>query len=260
MGSKTAHVIGLQRSGQAAVRRLSAHGWNVVASDGADSDELREVADELSTVGADVYLGGHSDALKIIADLAVVSPGIPMNAPVIEECRRQGVPVVSELEVGWMYTKGRIVAVTGSNGKSTTTALLAHIFEGTGRPTFCCGNIGLPLSAVADQTTDDSLLAVEVSSYQLATIDRFRPDVGILLNITPDHLQWHGGFDNYKQAKARLWRNQTQGDWMVYFADDPEVLSLIGSIKSHSIPFSIQRELMGGTFLDENEYRGDFKI
>ncbi|MDP8229466.1 MAG: UDP-N-acetylmuramoyl-L-alanine--D-glutamate ligase, partial [Candidatus Electryoneaceae bacterium] len=182
-----------------------------------------------------------------------VSPGIPMNAPVIIECRRQSVPVVSELEVGWIYTKGRIVAVTGSNGKSTTTALLAHIFKGTDRPTFCCGNIGLPLSAVADQTTDDSLLAVEVSSYQLATIDRFRPDVGILMNITPDHLQWHGGFDNYKQAKARLWCNQTPHDWMVYFADDPEVMSLIDSIKSHSTPFSIRRELSEGTFLDDND-------
>ncbi len=251
--NKTAQVFGLQRSGIAATKLLKAHGWNVIASDGSDNIELQAVARELNDLNVTTFLGGHDEAMKLPFDLAIVSPGIPLHAPVIEACQKLPIPIIGELELGYRYCSGRMVAISGSNGKSTTTALLGHIFEKTGSPSFTCGNIGMPLSAIADLTTDDSLLAVEVSSYQLATIDSFKPDIAVLLNITPDHLSWHQGFDNYKQAKSRLWLNFDTGDPVVYFADDENVVSLIDQKDLYGLMFSISRKLPQGAFMDGDE-------
>ncbi len=222
----------------------------MVGSDKEDLPELRQAVTEPANSGAQIFLCGHDEALKVKVDLAVVSPGVPLDAPVVTELRRQGVPVIGEVELGWRHSRGRFAAVTGSNGKTTTTALLGEIFAGTGRPAFTCGNIGLPLSEVADRTTDDSLLSVEVSSFQLDTIVDFKPDVAVLLNISPDHLDRHGGLDEYARAKSRLWMNQSRDDWLIYFADDPVVVRLVESSGSGKFPFSLERRFSPGAYLD----------
>jgi len=250
---RRAHIVGLGRSGLAAAQLLLKRKWELVVSDDADSEELRKSALELSSQGIKVHLGGHGEALKQPVELAVTSPGVSWMAPMLEQRRQEGVEVISELELGWRHCRGKVVAVTGSNGKTTTTTLLGEIFKRSGRPGFTCGNIGTPLSAVADETTDDSLLTVEVSSYQLEGIVSFHPSVGVLLNITPDHLDRHGDLAGYARAKARLWRNQTGSDWLVYFADDPIVGGLVDEAPSRKFPFSIRERLGVGAWVENDE-------
>jgi UDP-N-acetylmuramoylalanine--D-glutamate ligase len=253
MNKKRAHVIGLGKSGLAAARLLLKKGWSVIVSDAKNNEELLNEIDELLSAGAIVFTGGHQDALKYDVDLAVISPGIRLDAPVISELSGRKVKIVSELEVGWMFSKGTIAAITGSNGKTTTTALLGEIFKAAQDDSFTCGNIGLPLSAVAEMTTEKSLISLEVSSFQLMTIDNFRPKVGVLLNLTPDHLDWHGGFSEYVRAKARLWLNQDSSDFLVYNYDDTEISRLVTRSNSGSFPFSTRVELEKGAFLQDDE-------
>lgn len=248
--ARLAHVVGLGRSGVAAARLLLKNGWQVVASDDADSDVLRQRGRELGGGEIRLYLGGHNAALENPAELVVASPGVPWQAEVLEKRRAQGAEVIAELELGWRYTRGKIAAITGSNGKTTTTALLGEILAFSGHPAFTCGNIGLPLSAIADKTDDETLLSVEVSSFQLEGIIGFKPQVGILLNITPDHLDRHGSHRTYALTKARLWLNQTAEDFIVYFADDPIVSAVVMSAASRKFPFSLTEKLSYGAFAD----------
>jgi len=257
MSAGRAHVIGIGRSGQAAVRLLLHKGWrSVIASDKMEKCRASEVVSELTNSGAVVFVGGHNSALEAEVDLAVLSPGIPLTAEVVRSLQERKVHIISELELGWRFCKGKIAAITGSNGKTTTTALLGEILSCSGSPSFTCGNIGLPLSEVADRTSDEALLSVEASSFQLMTIEHFRPKVAVLLNLSPDHLDWHGGFEEYAKAKARIWLNQTEDDWLVYFADDPAVVGLIESAGSRLFPFSLKDRLDMGAFLFEDELIG----
>lgn len=251
--ANSVHILGMKDSGIAAAKLMLNKGWDVIISESSKSREMRGAQKELQQLGATTFIGGHDEALKLKFDLVVVSPGIPPHADVIQKCNKLSVPIIGELELGYRYCMGRLAAISGSNGKSTTTALLGNIFKKTGALSFTCGNIGRPLTSVADLTTPESLLAVEVSSYQLATIDRFRPEIALLLNITPDHLAWHQGFENYKQAKARLWLNFDEGDPVVYFADDEDVVSLIEKANVLELLFSISRKLPQGAFLEDDE-------
>lgn len=253
MKGRRAHIIGLGRSGIAAAKLLMSREWSVIASDMADKDKLDDAIQELTDAGAKVFTGGHDEALEIEVDLAVVSPGVPLNSKVVSQLQRRDVQVVSELEIGWRYCRGKVVAVTGTNGKTTTTALLGDIFLESPYLSFSCGNIGIPLSAVADMTNDETLLAVEVSSFQLLTMESFRPDVAVFLNLTPDHLDWHSSFEEYAEAKSRLWVNQTEDDWLVHNADDPEIEKLILSASSRKFPFSLIREFRTGAFYKNKE-------
>ncbi len=253
MGVKRAHVIGISASGQAAARLLLRHGWNVIASDRIERRQASEVVSELTAEGAIVFVGGHEIALEAEVDLAVLSPGIPLHAEVVKQLRERGIHIISELELGWRFCKGRIAAVTGSNGKTTTTALLGEMMSHSGHPSFTCGNIGLPLSEVADQTSPEALLSVEASSFQLMTTEDFKPDVAVLLNLSPDHLDWHGGFEEYAEAKARIWSNQGEDDWLVYCADDPAVVKLTRSARSGMFPFSLEERFEAGAFSTDGE-------
>jgi len=253
MEPKTVHILGMKESGISAAKLMLSKDWNVIVSESANSRELRGAQKELQQLGATTFIGGHDEAMKLQFDLVVVSPGISPHSEVIQNCMKLSVPIIGELELGYRFCRGRLAAISGSNGKSTTTALLGNIFEKTGQPSFTCGNIGTPLTSVVELTSNETLLAVEVSSYQLATIDQFRPEIALLLNITPDHLSWHQGFENYKQAKARLWLNFDADDPVVYFADDENVVSLIDRANVLELLFSISRELPQGAFLEGDE-------
>lgn len=251
MVGETVHVVGAGISGSAAALLEKSLGSEVFVSDDKDRTAVYEVALLLEKHGIRVFTGGHDEAVKINADRVVVSPGVPLKSPVIKQRRSQNIPVIGELELGYRHSKGRISAITATNGKTTTTAFQGEMFRRSGKPSFIAGNIGTPMSKIALETTEDALLSVEVSSFQLDTIVTFKPHVGILLNLTPDHIYHHGGYENYKRAKARLWMNQTSDDFLVYNADDQEVIELCESARSRKVPFSCDGPLEEGAYFDK---------
>ena len=212
-------VVGAARSGVAVSLLLAGNGARVFVTE--RSDIPKATRDLLSSHGVSTEQGGHTER-ALGSDLLVVSPGVPTTTPLVMEAMERGIPVRSELEVASWFCDAPIVAVTGSNGKTTTTSLLGHIFRTAGRKTWVAGNIGLPFSAVAAKATKEDVVVLEVSSFQLDHADRFRPRVSVLLNVTPDHLDRYGNdIDAYAAAKLRIAENQGEGDAVVYNADDP---------------------------------------
>lgn len=248
-GAKQAHMVGLGRSGLAAIDLLVQNGWQVIVSDDNDSDELRNLTATLKERGVITFLNGHDEALRTPVDLIVVSPGVPWNAGVLNLRRLQNVEVIGEVELGARHCRGRVAAVTGSNGKTTTTKLLGDLFAASGRPYRTCGNIGLPFTAVVSDTAEETLISLEVSSFQLEGIVDFHPEVAIIMNLTPDHLDRHGSLEGYANAKSRLWRNQSAADWLIYFHDDPIVDDMVRDAPSRLFPFSVKDQLEPGACL-----------
>ena len=216
-------VVGLARTGAAASLFCSARGARVTATDRKTENDLVETAIVLRAAGITLVLGGHEHANLCEQDFVVVSPGVPVNAPVLEEARKIGIPVWSEIEVAWRFLSGKLIAITGSNGKTTTTSLVAHILKTSGIPTLVGGNIGVPLLSLVESSTDATVTVAEISSFQLENVDEFRPEIGVLLNLTPDHLDRHTSFDEYAAAKMRMFGNQSERDAAILNADDPEV-------------------------------------
>ncbi len=217
-------ILGLGSSGRAAARqlaRMAAAGERirVTAVDGAVTPALQDIATEIERLGIDVRLG--TSDVPSDADLIVASPGIRPDAPVMQQARATGAPVVSELEFAYRLSRSPWVAVTGTNGKTTTTALIAHLLSTAGQPVEMLGNIGTPASSVVADVGPASVLVAEVSSFQLMLTERFHPRVSVLLNITPDHIDYHGTFEAYAADKARIFANQTAGDTAVIDIDDP---------------------------------------
>jgi UDP-N-acetylmuramoylalanine--D-glutamate ligase len=204
-------VLGLGRSGMAAATLLSRDGARVVVRDEGDGDVLQERASQLRERGVRVELGNHFDWAKHF-DLAVLSPGIAPERPMVREVTKRHLPVLSELELAYRFCLCPIVAITGTNGKTTTTELITEAVLGCDKRAIAAGNIGYALSDAAEQSANLDALVVEVSSFQLEKIDRFRPDVGVWLNLTPDHLDRHGSMEDYAKAKARLFLNQKRED------------------------------------------------
>jgi UDP-N-acetylmuramoylalanine--D-glutamate ligase len=183
---------------------------------------------------------------------------VPAKLPVLEIARAEGIPVWSEIELAWRFLRGKLVAITGSNGKTTTTSLVAHILKTAGIATFVGGNIGVPLLSLVESSTDSSVTVAEVSSFQLETIQYFRPEIGVLLNLTPDHLDRHESFESYAAAKMRLFENQLERDAAVLNADDPEITKRMPS-RTHLYWFSRQKRVAEGSFLRDDEivFRAD---
>ena len=154
-------------------------------------------------------LGGHTPATFLEQDLIVVSPGVPANLPALELARARGIPVWSEIELAWRFLRGKLVAITGSNGKTTTTSLVAHILKTAGIPTLVGGNIGVPLLSLVESSTDSTVTVAEISSFQLETIEEFRPEIGVLLNLTPDHLDRHASFEDYAARRCACSRTSS---------------------------------------------------
>src|SRR5882724_10138014 len=238
LANKRVLVIGLGASGRAAVELLRRRGAKVMAIDSADTPQLRQDADGLRESGVAVRLGVReppSDAL----DLVVVSPGVPVQSALVQGLVRRKLPLIGELELGYQQSLCLNISITGTNGKTTTAELVERILKHTHRETVAAGNIGLPLCAVAERTKDLDFLTLEVSSFQLETIQFFRPAVAVLLNITPDHLDRYTNMAEYLRAKARLFVNQQVFDWAVVQSEAlAQLRSLHLEIPSKIITFS----------------------
>jgi UDP-N-acetylmuramoylalanine--D-glutamate ligase len=240
-------VVGAARSGVAAARLLARRGAAVTLS---DLREQLEDAAELEAEGVSLELGGHTEATFARADLIVLSPGVPANQPLVDAARRAGVAVVGELELASRWLLGRLVAITGTKGKSTTTALTGRMLEAGGHRVLVGGNIGLALSAQVEASTADTIHVVEASSFQLETTETFHPWIAVLLNFSPDHLDRHADVEEYAAAKARVFANQTASDWAVLNADDPASLDLAADARATRLLFSMQERIAEGVALE----------
>ncbi|MGH9573750.1 MAG: UDP-N-acetylmuramoyl-L-alanine--D-glutamate ligase [Candidatus Acidiferrales bacterium] len=251
-------IVGLARTGVAASLFCSARGARVTATDRNSEQELAETVVLLRAAGVSLALAGHEQASLREQDLLVVSPGIPVNAPLLEEARKLGIPVWSEIELAWRFLRGKLIAITGSNGKTTTTSLVAHILKTSAIPTLVGGNIGVPLLSLVDSSSDATVTVAEISSFQLENVEEFRPEVGVLLNLTPDHLDRHASFEEYAGAKMRMFENQSERDAAILNADDPEVTRRMPN-GPRVYWFSRKKRVAAGAFLLEEEivFRAD---
>jgi UDP-N-acetylmuramoylalanine--D-glutamate ligase len=242
-------VLGLGRSGIAASEMLLAHGAQVLASDAGTNADLETAAARLRDLGAWVELGSHTAEALLSVDYIVVSPGLSGRLPVLEAARRKGVPIFSEIEVAFWLCSGDVLAVTGTNGKTTTVTLLHAILERAGLAARLAGNVGTPFASIVDNLGTNPVV-LEVSSYQLEHIETFRPRVAALLNITPDHLERHGSLEMYAAMKYRLGENAAAGDTIVLNADDPLVRQMPVPAGARALYFSTLQFLPEGVYAE----------
>jgi UDP-N-acetylmuramoylalanine--D-glutamate ligase len=228
LAGETIGVLGLARSGAAAARLARARGAAVYASDAGSGDAVGETAEALRSLGADVETGGHDLAKLAACSRIVLSPGIPPTAAVLREEAIRGVPVVPEIEFAYEHLECPVVAITGTNGKTTVTALIEHLLRADGIDAVAGGNIGTALSELALREPQPAWAVVECSSFQLAGIRRFTPTIGVLTNLAPDHLDWYAGLEDYYADKARLFVNASADSQWVLNAEDERARTLIG--------------------------------
>jgi UDP-N-acetylmuramoylalanine--D-glutamate ligase len=259
--NKHVTVAGAARSGIAAAELLARRGAQVTLSDTrADVPE----AAPLAPLGVALELGGHRVETFTNADLIVTSPGVPPEQPVFQAARARGVPVIAEIELASRWLQGRVIAITGTKGKSTTTVLTGRILETAGFRVVVGGNIGAPLSAQVSDSTPDTFHVVEASSFQLEQIETFHPWIAVMLNFSPDHLDRHPTVEAYGAAKARIFENQNESDWAVINADDPSVLRLAERARAAKLPFGRESAIDSGTTVETIDgrswvvRRGDF--
>ena len=252
LDGKRVLVVGLARTGLVSALFSAAYGAKVTATDERPIPEVAEAAEKLRVAGVKLELGGFVPQTFLEQDLIVVSPGVPAKIEPLENARAKGIPVWSEIELAWRFLRGKLVAITGSNGKTTTTSLVAHILKTSNVPTLIGGNIGTPLLALVETSVDTSVTVAEISSFQLETIDSFRPEIGVLLNLTPDHLDRHITFEEYAGAKMRMFENQLEKDIALLNADDPEVTKRMPA-KPKIFWFSRQKRVATGAFLRDDQ-------
>ena len=242
-------VVGLGKSGAASALFLAERGARVAVSDARSQEQLREEIPSLLDHGISVETGQHGERTFRDQDLIVVSPGVPFDVPQLVHARARGIPVIGEVELAARFLKGHIVAITGSNGKTTTTTLAGEIISAGGPKALVGGNIGTPAITFVDRSTADTWIVLEISSFQLETIETFHAHVAVVLNITPDHLDRHYTFENYAAAKGRIFENQTASDFAVLNADSKPCLTMASSTKARVRWFSRLKEVASGTFL-----------
>jgi len=246
--NKRVLVVGLGKSGLAAARFLKAQGARVTVSDARPATLIAELS-ELLEQGYMVEAGSHGLLTFRRQDLIVVSPGVPMSTPELTQVRAMGAHIIGELELGAQYLQGQSVAVTGSNGKTTTTTLIGEILKAAGRPTLVGGNIGRPVTAMVEESTAESWSVLEVSSFQLETVETFKPKIALVLNITPDHLDRHGTFEAYAALKARVTEFQTAEDFLILNGEDKDTQLIAAKTKAQIFWFSTRRPIKQGTFV-----------
>ncbi len=247
--NKRVLVVGLGKSGLSAAMFLRAQGARVTVSDTRSAVALAKEIPALLDAGIMVEAGGHGLLTFRRQDLIVVSPGVPMDTPEVKQAQAFGLPVIGELELAGRYLQGQVVAITGSNGKTTTTTLLGKIFREAGLSTLVGGNIGLPVIDLVAESSPETVSVLEVSSFQLETVEEFHPRIAVILNITPDHLDRHGSFENYVAAKERIFARQEAGDALVLNADDRVVQMSASRSKGEVFWFSGTRVVRRGTFV-----------
>jgi UDP-N-acetylmuramoylalanine--D-glutamate ligase len=214
-------VIGLARTGIATSLFCAERGATVTATDSRTASELGDSVAKLRSAGIRLELGGHSEAILKGQQLIIPSPGVPADAPLLRKAQDLKIPVWSEIELAYRFLNGKLIGITGSNGKTTTTTLVDHILRHAGFSTKLAGNIGTPLISQVSETTDRTITVVELSSFQLELIETFRPAISVFLNLTPDHLDRHKTFAAYSAAKARIFENQIEEDSAIINLDDP---------------------------------------
>ena len=244
-------VVGLARSGIAAARFLASRGARVSATDRKGAAELPPEVLRLEERGVVLELGGHQRETFTSADLVVVSPGVPWELPELLAARSAGVPVLAELELGFLQMRGPVAAVTGTKGKSTTTAALGAMLGRAGGDVRVGGNIGEAVTGLLEGAGAQTTFVLEVSSFQLEGTQGFRPKVAVFLNLSADHLDRHPSFQDYARAKSRVFQNQTPDDWAVVNADDPEVMARAAKGLARRVPFSARPGKDDGAFFDD---------
>ena len=242
-------IVGLGKSGVASAQFLQSRGAKVTVSDSKSPDQLRVEIPALLDRGIAVETGGHGERTFRGQDLIVVSPGVPADVPQLVQARIYGVPIIGEIELASQFLQGRILAITGSNGKTTTTTLTGEILAASGFPVVVGGNIGTPAVSLIEKTTPATFVVLEVSSFQLETIQTFQPFISCILNITPDHLDRHRTFEAYVNAKARIFENQNEADYCVLNADDQAATQLASRAHGPVFHFSRRREIAAGAFV-----------
>ncbi len=248
-------VVGLARTGLAAARWLARRGAVVTVTDLRPPQLFPKEIPELLQQKIGMELGIHRVETFLRHELIVLSPGVPADLPVLKLAREKRIPVLPEVEVAGWFLEGQVAGITGTNGKTTTTVLLGKMLEASGFRPFVGGNIGTPLLSALEQAPLPSMVVCELSSFQLETIQSFRPHVAVLLNLSPNHLDRHPNFEAYVAAKARIFRNQTESDYAILNADDPEVMKLAPEIRGKKVLFSRQRELSTGVFVSDGRIR-----
>lgn len=246
-------IVGMARSGIAAAQLLLSHGAIPILYDMKKADAFGDALLPLRGTACEFHLGEDPFVLLDSCDSVVISPGVPIDAPVVKAAKEQGVPLIGELELAYSLMQGEVLAISGTNGKTTTTTLLGKMFENAGRITYVAGNIGYPLSSVALTSKKNDVVVVEVSSFQLESIKTFRPCVGALLNITEDHLNRHGTMEQYIRLKQRLFENQTVDDVAVLNMDDPVLFKMADKMKSRVAFFSRTQSVQNGACVEDGK-------
>ena len=249
LANKRVLVVGLGKSGVASALFLQAHGAKVTVSDSKPQDQLGEEIPVLLDHGIAVETGGHGERTFRGQDLIVVSPGVPVDSPPLVQARALGEPVIGEIELASQFLPKNLVAITGSNGKTTTTTLAGEIIAAGGFSAAVGGNIGTPAISLVEQATPETVVVLEVSSFQLETIQTFRPKVAVVLNITPDHLDRHRTFEAYTNAKARIFENQQAQDFAVLNADDAASAGLASRTQAQVFWISRKKEVKQGAYV-----------
>ena len=253
LNGKRVLVVGLGKSGVASALFMKKQGARVTVSDTKSGDELRNEIPVLLDNGITVETGGHGDRTFQGQDLIVVSPGVPVDAPPLVQARSLGENVIGEIELAAQFLPGPIVAITGSNGKTTTTTLTGEIMTASGFPALVGGNIGTPAISLAERAKPGTVIVLEISSFQLETIQSFRPKVAVVLNVTPDHLDRHRTFEIYAAAKTRIFENQQSEDCAVLNADDSTCVAMSKKTRAQIYWFSRQNEVERGAWVRDGK-------
>jgi UDP-N-acetylmuramoylalanine--D-glutamate ligase len=241
-------VVGMARTGIATAKFLKAKGSLVTTTEVKPEEEMREAVQELKGMDLSTEWGGHRTETFLKQDLVVVSPGVDLSTDPIQKANRHGVRVISEIELAYHFIHVPILAITGTNGKTTTTLLLGEMLKADGRKVGVGGNVGEPLILFADGRNRWEVLVVEISSFQLEAIEHFRPRISVLLNITEDHLDRYSSYTDYREAKARIFANQNSGDLAILNRDDPIVMQSGEKVKAKKVMFSMSEKLEEGAF------------
>lgn len=248
-------VLGAGSSGLAAARLAAARGARVTVADRRPAADLQAQAASLGGVRAFLHAGGHPETLAEACDLVVASPGVPADVAVLQAARRRGIPVWGEIELASRFCRGRIVGVTGSNGKSTVTSMIGHTLRLAGIPGGTGGNLGPPFAELLDRDAADAIHAVELSSFQLETVETLAVSVALITNLSPDHLDRHADYDDYARAKSRLLELQRPEAYALLNADDGESRRFRSAVRSRLLLFATRGEMEAGAFVRDGRLR-----
>lgn len=250
---KKISIIGAVRSGIGAAKQIKKINGIPFVSDAADNDKIKKSVEVLQSQNIKYEIGGHTSQVYN-CDLMVVSPGVPLNSEVIKNAKEKNIKIISELELASSVCQGNIIAITGTNGKTTTTSLCGHIFSACGVKTYTAGNIGLAFSEIALDVKENEYAVVEVSSFQLDLIDKFKPKVAAILNITPDHLnRYENNYQNYINSKLRLYQNQDADDFLIINSDNEILVNSVTTHISNDFYFSLSKKNQNGCYLSKEE-------